>query len=304
MKKSTKCFISYAYVDKEFVYKYIIPVLNELEIDVWVADKQIENNSTLTETIINGIIQCDIVICLINKRSIYVNYEIGAALGNNKPIVAIVNENLNDAFYSKSFNILNFNDTQVPYFSEKLKTIICNLSETVIDKSTLLRFIDHKLIGITVGIEDNDYIEQLSFTTEFVNFTKSITTEPVITLVQTAKGSFKSILSIDLKSFVKLLEKIIFYISELKKRKSERLNIEADTELILAKSRRTDAEAEKIRAESEQIKADTKIKEIDAFFNIIERYKKLGFKIQIGNDILIIQSRTGKLIIKRPLSLE
>lgn len=286
-----KCFISYAQVDEDFVYDNIIYILKELEIDVWVAGEQIKPGFSIAETIIDGIRQSDIVICLFNRRSTFVNFEVGAALGNNKPVLAIIKEKeLDIPSDLRYLNYLAYGDMGLSSFSDKLRNWIKTFSETVIDKSTFAYNPGQKMIGVSVGSDNEDFADQLSFTSAFIDFIKYLTDNPEINLIQTSKGSLKSIVSLDLKSWAKLIEIFFFFIPELKKRKLDRLKVEADI-------RKTDAE-------TNQININTKIRQAEAFLEIAERYQKLGFKIQIDNDLLVIQSKDGQLTFKQPPKIE
>lgn len=286
-----KCFISYAQVDEDFAYDNIIYVLKELDIDIWIAGEQIKPGFSITETIIDGIRQSDIVICLLNRRSTFVNFEVGAALGNNKPVLAIIDEYEYDIPSDLRYlNYLPYRNLSLDGFLERLKKSINNILETVIDKAAFAYNPKEKIIGISVGTGSEDFAGQLAFTSAFIDFIKDVTDKPDINLLQTSKGSLKSLVSLDLKSWAELVEKIVFFIPELKKRKQDRLKVEADI-------RKTDAE-------TNQINVNTKIRQAEAFLDIAERYQRLGFTIQIDDDLLILQSPNGQLTFKQPPRIE
>lgn len=291
MRNRPLAFISYAQVDNEFVYENIIPVLKELDIDIWVAGEQIKPGFSITETIVEGIKNADLVICLFNRRSTFVNLEIGAAIGNGKPILAIVNDTYNE-FYAdiRHLNYLRWSDNNLQEFPFLLKKTIEILTENVIDTGTFAFNKDKKIIGISVGSDNGDFQQELLFTSEFIDFIKQATNSPEIGLIQTTKGCLKSLISLDLKSWAELLEKIIFIIPELKKRKAERLKI--------------GAEVEKIKAETNSINVETNIKQAEAFVDLIEKYQKLGISIQIDRELLITQNQNGQLTFKQPNQLD
>ena len=283
------CFISYAQVDTDFVYDNIIPILKEFSIDIWIAGEQIQAGYSIADTIIQGIRKCDLVICLLNRRSTYVNLEIGAAIGNGKSVLAILNENYYELPADiKYLNYIRYNDNSMQQLSARLRYSIEALADTVIDKGAFAYNRDIKIIGIQAG--NSDFESQLSFTADLIDFIKGLTGKPTIQLLQTSKGSLKSLISIDLKSWAELLEKVIFFIPELRKRKLDNLKVEA--------------EIEKTKVETNQIDIDTKIKQVEAFLNIAERYQKLGFKIQIDDDLLIKQNESGQIIFKQPPRIE
>ncbi len=291
MKKNPLCFISYAQVDVHFVYDKILPVLKDLQVNTWVASENIKPGDSFIETTIKGIKQADLIICFMNKKSTFVNFEIGAAFGNNKPIIAIANEPWEINPFTSQVTFLQYVNADI--FEKKLRNVVNNTIDSVIDKSNFTENKSKKILGIQVGLEESNYEDELRFTTEFIELIKVWTDQKTIELMQTGKGSFKSLISLDLKSWAELLEKIIFIIPELKMRKSKRFIIDAKTE-------RTKAETERIKAETRKLDTDTNIKQAEAFVDLLEKYQKLGIKIQVDNDLLITQNSNGQLELKKP----
>jgi len=290
MANRPTCFISYAHVDTDFVYDNIIPILENLDIDVWIAGEQVQFGYSLFDAIIEGIKKSDFVITLLNTRSTFVNLELGTALGNAKPVVAILKDYYELPSDLLHLNYIKYNDNNYQEFQLRLRKAVEAVSENVIDKGTFAYNQGAKIIGIKVGSDNNDYPNQLAFTYELISFIQQITYDPEINLIQSAKGSFKSLVSLDLKSWAELLEKVIFFIPELKKRKAERMKIEA--------------EVEKTRAETRKIDTETNTQQATAFVDLLDRYRKLGIKIQIDDDLLITQNQDGQLTFKKPNQLE
>ncbi len=291
MKKNPLCFISYAQVDAHFVYDEILPILNELQINTWIAAENINPGDSFVETTIIGIKQSDVVICFMNKKSTYVNFEIGAAFGNNKPIIVIAHDPWEVYPFYNQVTYLRYGNKE--NVQKKLRNIINNVLYNVIDKSNFTENKAKKILGIQVGFEESDFEMELRFTTELIELIKELTDQDTIELIQTGKGSLKSLVSLDLKSWAELLEKVIFFIPELKKKKADRLKVDAETE-------KTKAETEKTREETRQLHVETNIRQAEAFVNLLEKYQKLGIKIQVDNDLLITQNPNGQLEFKKP----
>lgn len=283
MNKKPLCYISHASVDTNFIYETIIPILEKLEVDIWIANERLKPGRMISEMLINGIKKSDFVICLTNRRSTYVHYEIGIAIGNNKPIIGIVNEFEGVYPFGDQINFILSNHKN---FREILRRSINDVLENVINKSAFNIYKGLKIIGLQAGISSSNLEEELNFTSDFLVFLKSLNSEPNFKLLETSKGSLKSLISLDLKSWAELLEKVIFCIPELKRKKSERLKI--------------DSETEKIQAETRTIDNDRNIKQAEAFVGLLEKYQKLGIKIQIDDDLLITQNSQGQLEIKKP----
>ena len=90
MASNLKCFLSYAHVDKDFVHREIAPVLKELGLDVWVDYERIPMGESIQDAIMKGIREAHLIVAVLNRRSTYVNFEVGAAIGQAKPTLAVL----------------------------------------------------------------------------------------------------------------------------------------------------------------------------------------------------------------------
>lgn len=296
MRKQPLCFMSYAHGDSRRITAYIRPLLDELGIELWKPNLEEDFSNSFFDRMVEGIRQSDFVLVILNHYYSFVDFELGAAIGCNKPIIAVALEKSE----IHDFSILSGRSKYITFYylatkDEKesqigLRKLIANVVESIIDKSTFADNPTKKLVGISVGTGSDDFGGQLAFTIAFIDFIKLLTNNPEIGLIQTSKGSLKSIISLDLKSWAELLEKVLFFIPELKKRKLDRLKVEAEI-------KKTDAETNKINIE-------TKILQAQAFLDIAERYQELGFNIQIDDDLLITQDQDGRLTFKQPPRIE
>jgi len=147
------------------------------------------------------------------------------------------------------------------------------VQENVINKLDIALNRSKKLIGIQIGTIRRNYQEELRITADLIDFLEDLSNTN-IQIEQTSKGSLKSLLSIDFESLTKLVEKIIYIIPELKNRKVKNLKIEA--------------EIRKIDAETEAQMTETKIKQANALLDIFERSQKLGLKLQLADEMLVL----------------
>lgn len=283
--KNNKCFLSYAFTDKEIVINEIIPVLNELNVNFWYDEKDIQFGDNIFETIVQGVKSSDFIVSYFNGRSNYANFELGSAIGQGKPIIAILNDKYSFPSDIRNLNYILYNENNKENFKSKLKRAIEIIQENVIDKLDFLNAYKKKIIGIEIGTDSENFIEELRITADLIQFIKEVSKTDNIEVIETSKGSLKSILSIDFKAWTELIEKMAFFKTELKKRKTENTKIEAETK--------------KIEAETNNIEVETKIKQATAFLDIIERSKKLGLKLQIDDDYLLLNN-DNILTIKTP----
>jgi nucleoside 2-deoxyribosyltransferase len=291
-----KCFLSYAHSDKVFVQNTILPILNELNLRIWLDINEIEVGASIYDTIVKGLREADFVIAVFNGRSSYVNFEVGAALGQGKPVLAILTDAQQVPTDIRNFNFIYFNQNKILEFIANLKRAIQLLNENIIDKSDFEFAEGKKLIGIQIGFENSDYEQELRLTADLIGLLKEISGSENIKLIQPSKGSLKSLLSIDLKSWAELVEKIIFFIPEWKKKQAENQKIIAEIHEIEARARKTNSEANKIDIE-------TKIQQADAFLNLIEKGRALGLKLQLDDDLLLLSGQ-GEIKIKQPETIE
>ncbi len=296
MPKKIKCFLSYAHVDIEFVKEKIMPVLYELDLDVWVEFKYIEWGDSIQEKIIKAIRESDIVVAVINGRSTYVTFEIGVALGQNKPIIGITKEQTTPIELTE-ISFLKYSKDNENIFPDKLKNSVTAKATSLINKSIVKIAETKKIIGITIGFDNHNIEQELRFTSDFISLIKEITGSKNISLIQTKKGSFTSFISLDLKSWAELIEKTIFFIPEWKKKKAENLRIDAETKKI-------EAEIKQLESQTKINENKAKIEQAGAALELLEKYKELGIKIQFGDEILIYLDKSDVLLLSKPEELD
>src|SRR5574337_1195315 len=161
MKHRPSCFISYAHVDKEFVRSEIVPILNDLGINVWIDYQQIEFGEFIADAILRGIRKADFIVAVFNRRSTYLNFEVGAAIGQSKPTLALVREEQiipGDISYA---SFIRYAEHELDDFKNRFRCAIHVLLDQVIDKSVFQLAQGRKVIGIRVGIDKADVEQEL-----------------------------------------------------------------------------------------------------------------------------------------------
>lgn len=292
MKYRPKCFLSYAHLDKKLIKEEILPVLKELEIDYWLDEEQISFGESIIDSLMKGISETDFIISIFNRNSQWINFELGAAIGQNKPIISIYRDSLNIPSYLLYIRHIQYRNNSID-FRNNLRNAIEILTENVIDKTIFELNKGKKIIGVRVGFDKIDFEEELRFTADFVSLIKEVSQADKVDLVETGKGSFKSFFSIDGKAWAELLEKIIFFIPEWKKKKAENLKIVSEVKQIEANTKRVESEI----SISEQ---KLKMEQAEKMVNLLLKYKEIGVKFQIDDDILLSVNPSGILEIKEP----
>lgn len=298
MKTKLKCFLSYAHADGDFVQKEIIPLLHELGLDIWWDVERISFGSSIRDEIMKGIRQAHIIVAIFNQHSSYLNFEAGAAIGQNKPILGVCRgQNIPSDLTGISFLKYSEHESHI-LFSEKFRQAIEILANNLIDKSVLaVAEGNSKIIGINIGTDNFDVEQELRFTADFLSLIKKVSGFESLSLLQTRKGSFTSFFSIDFKYWANLIEKIIFFIPEWQKKKSENLKIHAEI-------RKVEAETNHLNMESKIAEERLKIEQANAMLELLEKYKELGIKVQFGDEVLLSLDQKGLLSVTKPETLE
>lgn len=297
MRTKLKCFLSYAHADRDFVQKEIIPVLQELGLDVWWDAERISFGSSIRDEIMKAIRQAHLIVAVLSQNSANLNIELGVAIGQNKPIVGIFREKY-VPFNLLHINLLKYSESEGHVFSVKLRRAVEILINSLIDKSVLaVAEGNSKIIGINIGTDNFDVEQELRFTADFLSIVKKISGFESLSLLQTRKGSFTSFFSIDFKYWANLIEKIIFFIPEWQKKKAENLKIHAEI-------RKVEAETNHLNIESRIAEERLKIEQANAMLELLEKYKVLGIKVQFGDEVLLSLNQNGLLSITKPESIE
>lgn len=297
MKTKLKCFLSYAYADRNFVQKELVPILHELGLDAWDASERITIGSPFKDEILRGIRESHIIIAVFNQLNPNVNFEVGAAAGQNKPILGIfmgesIPFDLQDIFF------LKYSESAKHIFSAKFRRAVEIFINNLIAKSVLaVAEVNSKIIGISIGTENLDVEQELRFTADFLSLIKKISGFDSLSLLQTRKGSFTSFFSIDFKYWANLIEKIIFFIPEWQKKKVENLKIHAEIKKV-------EAETNHLNIESKIAEERLKIEQANAMLELLQKYKELGIKVQFGDDVLLSIDNNGLLSITKPETIE
>jgi predicted nucleotide-binding protein len=96
MEKADKVFISYVHQDQEWV-EQLTEELTRKGINVWLAEKEISAGESIADKLEEGLRSSGSMIFVLGPESIHSSnlfFELGAALGMGKRIIAVVNKNV------------------------------------------------------------------------------------------------------------------------------------------------------------------------------------------------------------------
>lgn len=296
MTKNLKCFLSYAHVDKDFVLSEIAPVLREFGLQVWVDHEQIRIGESIQDAVMKGIREAHFIVAVLNRRSTYVNFEIGAAMGQAKPTLAVLREK-DVPSDLMGFRYLRWVDSYDEGFRYNFRHAIEVITHNPIDETIYNAAENERIIGISIGQGDTDIEKQLRFTVDILALLQEISGSEEMQLVQARKGSFSSFFSLDLRPWAELVEKVIFFIPEWKKKKLENFQIQANLD-------KTNAEKEQIESATRISERQAQIEQAGAMLDLLERYKALGVKVQFGQEVLLSVDETGLIKAEKPERLK
>lgn len=296
MARNLKCFLSYAHVDKDFVLDEIAPVLRDFGLKIWVDHEQLRIGESVQHAVMKGIREANFIVAVLNRRSTYVNFEVGAALGQAKPTLAVLREK-DISSDLMGFSYLRWIDSYNKGFRHKFRHAIEVITHNPINETIYNSAENERIIGISIGQGNTDIEKQLRFTADILALLQEISGSKEMQLVQARKGSFSSFFSLDLRPWAKLVEKVIFFIPEWKKKKLENLQIQANLE-------KTNAKKEQIESETRINERQAKIEQAGAMLDLLERYKDLGVKVQFGQEMLVSVDETGSIKVEKPERLK
>lgn len=276
-----KCFISYTNNQREFILSEIIPILQDLKIEVW-FDKYISFGELWTKQVYRAINESDFLIVIIDRESRYQYMELGTAIGQSKPLLPIVFNRETIPKDLLQFQYLKYNPKTL---RKNINTFIKSLKGNIIDDLTYKIAENRKVIGIKID-NQNNMADALRLTADLIEILERISGSDNFQLIQTTKGSFKSLFGIDLKPWTELIEKIIFFIPEWKKRKNENILIETNIE--------------RKKVETKKMDSEIMINEANALLDLLIKSKELGMKFQIDDDIIISINPKGMIKINEP----
>lgn len=287
---TNKFFISNSFHDNEIVNAKILPILLELGLKQSSDIPRSEKKHSFYDNVYEGIDNSNFIVAVFTSYNKYPNFEVGVAIGQGKPVICITIEDIDTSWLDeRSLPYLVYKDSNIDGFKFSLLKRIRVLSENVINEQDFELVEDRKLIGIRVGEQSSDIESSLRVTADLLKILKEVCGTDDIRLVKASKSSLKSLFSIDLEAWAKLIEKIVFFWPELKKRGAE-------TKLLEAQTRKELADA----ADKE---TDTKIKQVNALFDTFERARDLGITVQFDGDV-ILKNDNNLIEIKKPMRIE
>jgi len=289
MKKTTICYVTYSRQDEDFVKMELRPILRDLNVEINLAHEYLSTSETIYERIFDNIKEASFIISIQIRPSNWVNFELGLAFAQSKPIIIITHRNGSRFSGIPDFHRIIFDNENRKKFQFQLINSVRAIIGNLIDKRIFNLAHNEKIIGIKIGSDYMDYEQELRFTAEFIKIIKIISNTDSIRLLDLKKGSLNSFISIDLKAFAELIEKLVFIIPEWKKRTAETNKIKAETA--------------KIESEISISESKRKIEEAKAIADLLEKYKNLGLTIQFDSNIILRLDKNGELQINNPIEL-
>lgn len=192
---------------------------------------------------------------------------------------------------------LRWIDSYDEQFRYKFRHAIEVITHNPIDETIYKAAENERIVGISIGHGNADIEKQLRFTVDILALLQEVSGTRDVQLVQARKGSFSSFFSLDLKPWAELIEKVIFFIPEWKKRKLQNLQIQASLD-------KTNAEKEQIESTTRINERQAQIEQAGAMLDLFERYKSLGVKVQFGEELLLSVDESGLINVEKPERLE
>lgn len=296
------CFISYTWS-----YRHPASVINEVIRPALAglgwhhADpRDAPVGTAIHDFIVRSIRRSHLFICLIYRSNPNVLYELGLAHAWGIPTLVMTEDIESVPFdISTKYPVLIYSDT--PDSRELLQgRFIDFLSRMERQRPSLLapsyrRYLDTgQAISIELFSPKIDAIRASSALHDVLSILDRIEPLEGAELGEVRVGSFGAWVSSNLTSITNLVEKIVFFIPEWRKKNAERVKIEAEAELLLA-------QADKINADAEETRRDSARKDAEALLDMIARSRNMGLtRVTIGNRLRIEADEKGHVTIGVP----
>ncbi len=127
---AAKVFISYSHRDSDEAWrKEFVNALEQRGVDVWIDEERIRPGDSISDAIEAGLRGSDTIIYLINPESVKsanLYFELGAALGMNKRLVAVVPQDIDISRLPQPFRVRKFLWRQSP--KETADAFLCDVT--------------------------------------------------------------------------------------------------------------------------------------------------------------------------------
>ena len=127
---TSKVFISYSHQDADKEWRRdFVDALEQQGVDVWLDEQRIRPGDSISDAIESGLRGSDTIIYLINPESVksaYLYFELGAAMGMGKRLVAIVPQDIDLSQLPQPFRKRKFLWRQSP--KETADAFLCDVS--------------------------------------------------------------------------------------------------------------------------------------------------------------------------------
>lgn len=296
------CFISYAWSNRRassVIREVIRPALAELG---WHhADPQDAVVGTaIYDFIVRSIRRSQLFICDLSRSNPNVLYELGLAHAWGIPTL-VLSEAIDSVPFdiSTKYQVLIYSDT--PESHELLRgRLIEFLSRMEQQRPSLLapsyrRYLDtRRAISIELFSPKLDAIRASTVLHEVLSILDKIEPLRGARLDEVRIGSFGAWVSSNLESITNLLEKIVFFIPEWRKKNAERVKIEAEARVLLA-------QANKLNADAQEVRRDSGRRDAEALLDMIARSRNMGLtRVTIGNRLRIESDEEGRVTVGLP----
>ena len=273
----------------EFV---ILPVLDETDYIIrTIADATPEYESVYDLTV-KLVKDSDLLITNISNFNANNSYELGLAHAWGKPTIIFSEkiENVPPNFARMPLISTNFAEISGSESSDKLKKVLFTKIRAIekekglIDKTTKRFSLSGKLVSIHFDSKPIDPVVSFRHVSELLKCFEEILGHRDFKLVEIHNNSLNSIIELSLSDIATLIEKIIFFIPEWRKKNAEIMRINAQTR--------------KIEVETANIESATNKNEAETLINLLKSHRELGYKrITFGNKLIIDYTDDEEIII-------
>jgi hypothetical protein len=269
-----------------------LAVIPALQSAGWrVADpRETQPGTRFFDEIARAIRSSDLVIAELSRMNQNVLYELGLAHGWGKDTVVLSQRLERIPFdVASRYHVLVYSDEEpsvtairgrLEHLFSEIERAPRSLADPAIDRIVDL----NSTLAVELLSEQASAIQLTQYLSSLLSTLNQVSPLPDATFQEVRTGSLGAWISTEIGSLVSLIEKIIFFLPEWRRRDVERVRIEAETELLQAQARLTRAQADEVRRESDRRDAALLLKVIQKSRSLGPMRLTLADRLQIETD--------------------
>ena len=286
------CFLSYPFTRgyREVFTKAVLPTLRRHGWETLDPRTRFAPGDHIHDWIVKAIRSCQLVLCDFSDASPNTSYEIGLAnaWGKRTIILSRAIEKVPFDIATKFPMLLYSADPEgVEAIAGQLGAILAQMERDrpTLEEPSLLRYVDRSsAISIEVFSQDVDALDVLGHTYRLLRALADLEDLHGVTIQEMRTGSLGTWLAANIDKVTSLVEKLVFFVPEWKKKMAGKIRIDAESDLLRAR-------AEYVRAQADEVRMESNRKNAEALLEVLRATQDVGATRLTLGDMLSLETR-------------